>query len=201
MICVVKPLPRDLIVACSGGVDSMAAVDFLQRRHHVTVAYFDHGTPHGQQSLTWLESWCAENNMQLVTANLVGERPLGESQEEFWRNQRYKWLTSLSGTVITAHHLDDCVETYVFNCLHGKQYTINYQHDNVVRPFLTTPKRELVNWCERNQIPWLDDPSNNDVKYMRNHIRHVLLPQAKKVNPGLNKVVKKIVVDTIRNSC
>lgn len=199
MICVVKPLPKNLIVACSGGVDSMAAVDFLRRRHLVTVAYFNHQTPHGQMSLAWLDSWCAQNSMRFITANLDGERPGGESQEEFWRNQRYKWFTSLPGTVVSAHHLDDCVETYVFNCLHGKRYTINYQHANVVRPFLTTPKSELVNWCERNQIPWLDDPSNADVKYMRNHIRHVLLPEARKVNPGLNKVVKKIVVDRIRS--
>lgn len=197
MIHMVRPLPKKLVVACSGGVDSMAAVDFLRRKHDVTVAYFNHQTPHGNSSLDWLTAWCNNNNLELITSSLEGERHPTQSQEEFWRIQRYQWFKSLKTPVVTAHHLDDCVETYVFNCLHGKSHTISYEHANVVRPFLTTCKSDLQQWCERKQVPWIDDPSNAEVKYMRNYIRHILLPHARQVNPGLTKVVRKIVLDTL----
>lgn len=197
MIHVMRPLPREIWVACSGGLDSMAALDFLRRRHQVHVAYFDHQTSFGITSHAWLANYCQQHDLDFVSARLQVDRPAKESQEEFWRNQRLAWLHQLPGTVVSAHHLDDCVETYLFNCLHGKPYTIAYQNQNIVRPFLTTPKSQLVNWCKRYQVPWLEDPSNQDTKYMRNHIRHNLIPQALRVNPGLAKVVRKIVVASL----
>jgi tRNA(Ile)-lysidine synthase TilS/MesJ len=52
MIKLLVPLPKKLTIACSGGVDSMAVVDFLKRKHDVTIAYFNHGTKHGSIALT-----------------------------------------------------------------------------------------------------------------------------------------------------
>jgi tRNA(Ile)-lysidine synthase len=93
--------------------------------------------------------------------------------------------------VVTAHHLDDAVETWVFTSLHGESRLIPYSRGNVIRPFLLTPKSELVSWCERRGLAWSEDPSNTDTAYMRNLIRHKILPEALKVNPGLRTVVRK----------
>jgi tRNA(Ile)-lysidine synthase TilS/MesJ len=82
--------------------------------------------------------------------------------------------------------------------LHGKHHTIPLRHANVVRPFLTTPKREFVSWCERKNVPWCEDSSNQDTRYMRNLIRHRIVPEALIVNPGLHTVVKKMVEDQIK---
>jgi len=115
-----------------------------------------------------------------------------ESQEEYWREERYRFLFSLEGPVVTAHHLDDAVETWLFNSIHGKPRTIPYRNRNVIRPFLTTPKSELVSWCRRKDLRWTEDASNSDVAYMRNLIRHQIVPNALQVNPGLRTVVRKM---------
>ena len=95
--------------------------------------------------------------------------------------------------VITAHNLDDCVETYIWGCLHGTPKVIPKVRNNVLRPFLTTKKENLVSWCQRKNISWCEDTSNNDITYTRNYIRHHLLPHAQQVNPGLKTLVRKIV--------
>lgn len=197
MIKIIAPLPRTLFVACSGGVDSMAVLDFLKRRHEVTVAYFNHQTEYGHMCQNELENYCQQRLIPFVSATISGTKSKGLSPEEFWRNQRLAWLHQLPGVVVTAHHLDDCMETYLFNCLHGKHHTIAYRNGNIVRPFLTTRKSQLESWCERNQIPWWNDPSNGDTRFMRNQIRHNIMPQALVVNPGLAKIVQRIVVDTL----
>jgi tRNA(Ile)-lysidine synthase len=191
-------LPKNLSVACSGGVDSMALLDFLRLRHNVTACFFHHNTETSSKAFNFLSSYCLENSIPLQVDFLVDECPKGLSMEEHWRNARYQFLHSIEGVVVTAHHLDDCVETYLFNCLHGKSHTIPLWRNNVVRPFLTTPKSVFVSWCERHVVPWVEDSSNFDFKYMRNHIRHRIVPEALKVNPGLRKVVKKIVLQSLK---
>jgi len=102
--------------------------------------------------------------------------------------------------IITCHHLDDAVETWIFTSLHGNSMLIPYKRDNFIRPFLSTRKAELTDWCENKRIPYIIDPSNEDTSYMRNFIRHTLLPNALRVNPGLHKVVRKRVEKAYRES-
>lgn len=200
VIHVLTSLPRSLVVACSGGVDSMAVVDFLRRCHQVTVAFFDHGTAASQEGKRLLTEWCGQKELELVVGKLDGTKPKDQSWEEYWRLQRYRFFDSLGTVIVTAHHLDDAVETYLFNCLHGKSHTIPLWRNQVVRPFLTTPKREFRSWCERKSVPWVEDSSNQDLKYMRNRIRHCIVPEALQVNPGLGKVVKKMILGQIDHS-
>lgn len=198
MIKLISKLPRKLTVACSGGVDSMAVLNFLMRNHDVTVAFFHHGTSTSYEAEQFLRAYCQQHSLEFTVGHIdVMSAPPGVSQEEHWRNERYKFLHAIDDTVVTAHHLDDCVETYLFNCVHGKHHTIPFRNRNVIRPFLTTTKQELTSWCERKSVPWQEDSSNQDLKYMRNLIRHEIVPQALKVNPGLHTVVRKMVVDSI----
>jgi tRNA(Ile)-lysidine synthase len=67
--------------------------------------------------------------------------------------------------------------------------------NNVVRPFLLTAKAELVSWCERKGLEWCEDTSNQDDKYMRNYIRKHVIPHTYHVNPGIEKVVKRMILD------
>jgi tRNA(Ile)-lysidine synthase len=77
--------------------------------------------------------------------------------------------------------------------MHGTPKVIPKTRNNVLRPFLTTRKTEFINWCERKNISWCEDLSNDDVQYTRNYIRHLIMPNALKVNPGLHTVVKRLV--------
>jgi len=176
----------------SGGVDSIAVTDFLSKNHSLDCAFFHHGTDASEKAYQFVSVFCHERNLPLTVAFLSTNKPKELSTEEFWRNERYKFLDSFD-SVITGHHLDDCIETYIFSSLHGTAKVIPRRRNNVLRPFLTTRKQAFIDWCTTKSINWCHDSSNDDTAYMRNYIRHTLLPHAMVINPGLHTTVKKIV--------
>jgi tRNA(Ile)-lysidine synthetase-like protein len=194
MIQLGMPIPFEHYVACSGGVDSMAVLGFLSRRKYKPkVAYFDHGTEHGKEAKTFVLDYCRDNGLEVVTGECQRPREEGENKEAYWREQRYLFLHGLSLPIVMCHHLDDCVENWVYSCLHGKPGVVPVRNRTVIRPFLMTKKSSLLAYCQEKRIPWVQDPSNDDTSFMRNHIRHTLMPGLTKVNPGLQKTVMKIV--------
>lgn len=199
MIKLLVTLPKKLYVACSGGVDSMAALDFLSRKHDITAAFFDHGTTASMEALTFLERYCTKNNIKMVDGAVMRSKHKDESLEEYWRQERYKYLDQLDAPVVTAHHLDDAVETWIWSSMHGQPKLPEIYRNNVIRPFLGTPKKELVDWCIRKNVPWFDDMTNLDTKYMRNYIRREVMPVVQKINPGIQKTIKKKLLNKLDN--
>jgi len=204
MINLLGSVPNNICIAISGGPDSMAALHFLRNggKRNVLALHFNHGTDHAADAEALVTSYCDNNNIPLVIGDLNKEMPRGESKENFWRENRYSFFERESGgcPVITCHHLDDVVETWVFTSLHGNPMLIPHKRDNYIRPFLTTGKQDLLNWCHRKHVPYVTDPSNQDTSYIRNYIRHILLPNALYVNPGLSKVVKKKIEKEYNNT-
>lgn len=192
MFKLLYPLPKRLTVALSGGVDSIAAVDFLSKNHDVTCAFYHHGTENSENALKFVSKFCTDRNLPMMLGWLNKEKPKDMSYEEFWREERYNFLEPL-GPVVTAHHLDDAVETYLWSAMHGSPRVPKVRRNDIMRPFLATPKKEFINWCLRKDIQWCEDLSNDDVSYTRNYIRKNLMPHALRVNPGLHTVVKKMV--------
>ena len=196
MIKLQGKIPRKVYVACSGGVDSMAAVDFLKRNHDVFVLYFNHGTHHGMKAMKFVNNYCADNDIGFLTnTGIDREKHPKESQEEYWRSIRYDWLERCTERqIVTAHHLDDCVETWVWSSMHGTGKIIPYsRNDRVLRPFRMTRKRDLELWANLNNVPYIQDDSNTDTCYTRNYIRHEMMPNVLRVNPGIHKVIAKKV--------
>ena len=191
MIKIHNKIPRSVGGAVSGGVDSMAVLDFLQRNHDVHVLHFNHGTEHGHRAMAFLVDYCQSKGLPYSLGFIRNDKPQDKSWEEHWRDERYAFLTRSNMPVVLGHHLDDCVETYVFNMCHGKDHTIPYSHANCVRPFRLTHKSDLVKWAKDHDVPWIDDPSNENTDYTRNLIRKELLPRMLKVNPGIHKVIYK----------
>lgn len=193
--------PSKIILAFSGGVDSVAILDFLQRgRKDITLAYFNHGTPHGSEAESFVRQVARDRKLPLFVGKVSEKMPSGVSKESWWREQRYSFLKSLGGPIITCHHLDDAVETWIFTSLHGKPRLIPYCNGQVIRPFLPTLKSDLVDWCVRHDLEWIEDGSNADVSYARNRIRHNIVPESLKVNPGLYKVIRKKVYSEYMSS-
>ena len=193
MLKVLGKIPREVVVAVSGGPDSMAILDFLSNNHDVTAAYFDHGTPFGEDCKYFVKDFCEERNIPLVVGNIYFDCPPEKSLEEHWRDERYKFFRTFEGKVVTGHNLDDVIEWFLFSSLHGQGRIIPYSNREVIRPFISTSKRSLEDWCERKDVPFMVDPGNTDRKFMRSIIRNDIMPHARKVNQGLKKTFKKLV--------
>ena len=197
MIHLSMKLPHKIAVAVSGGPDSMAALDFLARKKDVTVLHFNHGTPHSSFAEQLVRDYCNDNNLKRVFGTLAESIPSGVSKEDFWRKNRYRFFEdNASGLpVVTCHHLDDVVETWLFTSLHGDPRLIPSKRGRYLRPFLTTRKSTLEDWCYNKSVPSTFDPSNSDIKFMRNYIRHEIVPHAVRVNPGIHKVLRKKIIN------
>jgi len=202
MIKLQGKLPRSVYVACSGGVDSMVAVDFLRRKHDVEVLFFDHGSDHDAVAKKFISDYCSKHDIEFIHGEIShgDELEYGDSKEDFWRWRRYRFFEKFARPdvpVITCHHLDDCVETWIWSSLHGNPSIIPYRRNNVFRPFRLNKKKDLELWANVNNVPYLDDPENTNCDFTRNYIRHDLMPHALKVNPGLHKVIKKKVLEDV----
>jgi len=205
-------LPREIYLACSGGVDSMVAYNFLSRNHDVILLYYHHGTEHGARALEFLEAFAKERNVGLLSNYLSSKDNFSafettpskhkrESQEEYWRRIRYDWLERCTNRqIVTAHHLDDCVETWLMSSMHGTGKIVPYSRNNrVIRPFLLNRKRDLRLWARLNNIDYIEDESNADTTHLRNYIRHDLMPHVLHINPGIYKTIRKKVLKQCQN--
>lgn len=198
MIRIISKIPPNVVIACSGGIDSMVVTHFLlEGRRNVRLAYFNHDTSHSRQAQDFVEKYANENNLDLFIGRVKGTKGK-RSMEEFWRDERYAFFNRIkTDFLITCHHLDDAVETWVMSALHGNCKLIPYQRgENIYRPFLMTSKQIIKNYAERKQLEWVEDPSNVRTEYIRNHIRHSLMPGILKVNPGIRTMIRKKLIET-----
>ena len=192
-------IPRDqhFYIACSGGIDSMTIVDFYRKgSKRFSLAHFHHGTPQSDEFLEFVSGYATINSLALVVGKLSGEKPKDQSKEEFWRNERYKWLMSLNGTVATAHHLSDAIEGWIFSACHGTPKIILPRRDNIIRPFLLNTKTDILAWAAKYSVPFIEDKSNADTHFPRNNIRLNLMPLCLQINPGLHKTIRKKIIAT-----
>jgi tRNA(Ile)-lysidine synthase len=192
MIHILGKIPRTVAVAVSGGIDSMAVLDFLRRgKRDITVLHYNHSTPFAGAAEGLVREYCRTYALPLLTEKNEAEAPSGASMENFWRKQRYSFFAKVNLPIITCHHLDDAVESWVFTSMHGNPFLIPHKRDNFIRPFLITEKSELSYWAITKNVPYISDPSNNETKYQRNYIRHKMMPHVLRINPGIKKTIKK----------
>jgi len=197
MINLLGKVPQKIGVAVSGGIDSMVALDFLLKgKRDIIVVHVNHGTEHSPYALEFVKEQSMYRGLEFCT-NVDGKYDfhVSNNKEETWRNLRYTFLESFNIPIVTAHHLDDCLETWLFSTFNGKPKTIQYNRANVIRPFLLTKKQAIVDYANTHEVEYINDPSNNDCNYMRNQIRHSIVPEVLKVNPGIHKMIYRMVKD------
>lgn len=164
------------IVAVSGGVDSMVLLDMMVREgsHELIVAHFDHGI-RGESHLDadFVKEAALRYGLQLEQRREV----LGASASEaFARERRYAFLRSVAdkhkAKIVTAHHLDDLVETVAINMTRGTGWRGLAALDaEITRPLLDTEKSELVEYARKRNIEWREDSTNASDAYLRNRLR------------------------------
>lgn len=202
MIKLLGALPSEKsTLALSGGVDSVVLFDFmLKGKRDFQAAYFNHGTAECNEAQEFVEQLTKKHSVPLVIGTLQRDRKKEESLEEYWRRCRYRFLNSFDHPVLTAHHLDDAVETWIMNTLHGKAETIPYNFKNVLRPFLISTRKEILQQAKSRNLEWIEAPSNANEVHLRNFVRHTMMPNVLHVNPGIHKTVKKIILSNFNGA-
>ncbi len=177
--------PGLYVVAVSGGVDSMALLDILRLTAgtELIVAHYDHGIrADSLLDRQLVQEYAKEHDLKFV----YDEGNLGpDTSEATARKARYEFLHKLrkvsgSRAVITAHHQDDLVETVVINLLRGTGRSGISSLDSkasILRPALHINKNELIEYARANNTTWREDSTNSDTKYLRNYIRHKIIPK------------------------
>jgi tRNA(Ile)-lysidine synthase len=116
------------------------------------------------------------------------------------RALRYHWFQELTEQlhfdyILTAHHADDNLETFLINLSRGTGLDgltgIPETNGNIVRPLLNFSRKDLENYALENKIAWREDSSNTSNKYLRNKLRHDVIPVLKDINPQLLQNFKK----------
>jgi tRNA(Ile)-lysidine synthase len=190
---------KKLLLATSGGLDSMVMAHLFHKLN------FEIAIAHCNFQLRGMESFEDQNFVQeyanVYTIPLFltqfDTKAFAEdyklSTQVAARELRYNWFYELLETenydyILTAHHADDNLETFLINLSRGTGLEgltgIPEQNENIIRPLLQFSRQEIENYAKANNIQWREDSSNASDKYLRNKIRHHLVPMLKELNPN-----------------
>ncbi|MCW4467917.1 tRNA lysidine(34) synthetase TilS [Flavobacterium sp. MFBS3-15] len=188
-----------LLVAVSGGLDSMVLVHLLQQlNYNISIAHCNFNlrgneSDGDEESIT---QYAKENSFNFFvtrfdTKSFASDNKL--SIQVAARQLRYLWFDELLREnnldyLLTAHHLDDSIETFLINLTRGTGLDglkgIPQQNGNIVRPLLPFTRDEILAYAKENNIQWREDSSNASDKYLRNKLRHDVVPLLKELNSG-----------------
>jgi|YNPMSStandDraft_1061717.scaffolds.fasta_scaffold00262_24 tRNA(Ile)-lysidine synthase len=181
----------NLLLAVSGGIDSMVLLHILKTlNYNFAIAHCNfqlRGNESENDEKFVLEVAKNENiivhNIRFDTNDFAKTNKL--NIQEAARNLRYEYFYTLCKKhnyhyILTAHHLDDRIETMLINLLRGTGLkgltSISVKNNRVVRPLLFFTRKEIFQYAQENNIEWREDSSNNEDKYLRNKIRHQIIP-------------------------
>ena len=199
---------KGLILAVSGGPDSMAMLGWYLENppgFPLIVAHVHHGLrPESDQEAETLRSFCEASQIpfRMLRCSVREEMEKGETVESAARRIRYGFFRTLAEEtgathLATAHTADDQCETVLLHLIHGAGPRglggiLPKRREGaltVIRPLLNCTKQETVAFCDANNIPYATDPSNQDLAYTRNRIRHRVLPELEAINPRIREAL------------
>ena len=181
-----------LILAVSGGMDSMALLT-MYAHADIIVAHIDHGTRKSSaEDADFVRQKCQELGVKFYETKLE----LGEGvSEELARKKRYEFLKTIQekegGTLCTAHHLDDVLESIVINLIRGTGWRglTPFYGDELVRPFIISKmwKRDVLKFAGEQNIRFRQDPTNYEADYLRNRVREKMT--------GLDEIARANIIE------
>jgi len=184
-----------ILVACSGGVDSMVLAHLVQEcGYDFSLAHCNYKLRGKASDLDeeWVKKWALDNERPLFLETFDLSREEASIQLKA-RDLRYHWFKELSetdgfGYVLTAHHANDTLETFFINLSRGTGLDgltgIPQINLNIIRPLLPFTKEDILGYAKSHGIRWREDESNTEVKYVRNKIRHQLVPKLVDIHPS-----------------
>ncbi|MGI1806926.1 tRNA lysidine(34) synthetase TilS [Exiguobacterium sp. TDN 0502] len=184
-----------LVVGVSGGCDSMVLIDRLYREgYDVAIAHVHHGLREASdEEARFIESWAASRAIPFFMTRLDWTGRV--SSQAACREARYAFFERIMEAtarfrLILAHHQDDQVETLLIQLVRGEANIDGipdirpFGNGWLHRPLLRESKQELLEYAEQYKVPWREDMSNAETTYLRNQIRHTVLPPLRESRPG-----------------
>jgi len=188
-----------LLVAVSGGADSMALLHLLHSLDYTIAAAHCNFNLRGQESDSdeqLVRSYCTTHAIDLHVKSFettAYSKEKGISIEMAARDLRYSWFSVLKEqndfqAIVTGHHGNDSIETFFLNIVRGTGVKglsgIKFRNGDVVRPLLDFQRSQVEAYCQDNKLAFVHDKSNDDTRFMRNKIRHEVLPVLESINPS-----------------
>ena len=184
-----------VLIAVSGGADSVALLHLLRGHVDIAVAHLDHGLRETSAAdAQFVTDLAGHLELPCVTERVDVQRVAdgrGWSVEDAARRVRYSFLTRSAkrlgcDAILTAHTLNDNAETVLLQLLRGsgRATGIAARRGRVLRPLLGIQKRELVAYLLKRELAWREDDSNTDQRFTRNWLRHSVIPLLETRFPG-----------------
>lgn len=191
-----------ILLAVSGGVDSVVMAHlFYQSDFNFAIAHcnFNLRGEESDQDARFVESLAQSYEVPFFVQRfdtLTIAQSLGLSTQMAARKLRYDWFQELLTLqhfdyLATAHHQNDDFETVLLNLTRGTGiaglHGIPLQQGKIIRPLLFLSRQAIEDYAQVQQISWREDASNQENSYIRNLVRHEVIPILKKINPNLEK--------------
>ncbi len=195
---------QTLVVACSGGPDSMALLYLTnlvkkEKKIKIVCAHVNHNVrKESKNEAIFVKKFCEEQQIIFELKEITNYE--NENFHNYARNERYNFFQKIidkyqADYLLTAHHGDDLIETIMMRLVRGsslKGYAgfaieSNLNNMKILRPLIYTTKLEIETWDKKNNIPYVIDHSNEKDVYTRNRYRKYLLPFLKKEDPNVHR--------------
>ncbi|HEY1348720.1 MAG TPA: tRNA lysidine(34) synthetase TilS, partial [Ktedonobacteraceae bacterium] len=198
-----------VVVGVSGGADSLCLLHLLQglcgpgKRYpgvQLQAAHLNHmlrgpESEHDARTVAHtMETWgipCTSGQSDVLALARREKRSL----EDAARVARYRFLHAVASgaRIAVAHHADDQVETLLLHWLRGSslsgQAGMSPRQGEIIRPLLEITRAEILAYCRDHALTPLEDQSNRDPRFLRNRVRHELLPLLQELNPAIRRTL------------
>lgn len=157
-----------------------------------------------EQDEQFVEGYASEHGLSYFNKSFDTQKIATDQQISIQmaaRELRYEWFFDLLSShgfdyLLTAHHLNDSAETLLINLTRGSSIHglkgIDFKNERVRRPLSSFHKKELKSYAEACGIRWREDSSNQEDKYVRNAIRHRVIPELESLNPSFLKQIEQL---------
>jgi tRNA(Ile)-lysidine synthetase-like protein len=174
-----------LLLGISGGADSMALLHgyHMLEAYRVEVAHVDHGIRGDSNAdAEFVRAQCEKRGLKFHLRRLTP--PEVGNLEQWGRTERYRYFSELLESrrldlIVTAHQADDCAETLLMRLVTNKDLRGIIGQDErrrCLRPLLQIYRRDIEEFLQENNVSFVEDPTNADTSYLRNRVRHELIP-------------------------
>lgn len=203
----ISPGTRNLLIAVSGGIDSVVLLHLLRSLAEplnlsLQVAHLDHQIrAESATDAAFVADLCAQWDIHCHIE--VSDVPIMAEQEKVsfemaGRKARREFLQRIAGQInadhiVLAHHRDDQVETFMLRLLRGSGQSglaaMRVQQGNWWRPLLNCSREQILEYAQQHELSWVEDDSNCDPAFLRNRLRAQIIPQLVDINPNFNNKI------------